>query len=173
MLKKTFFSLFFICSTLAADILDFTTLKANFEQTIVNEQNNTIHYSGTLYILKPDKILWQYDTPIKKSIFITQHNVTIYEPELYQAVIFKQNEELNPVKMLNESKQVSATERISEFNGNKITIKLNDKKVESLSFIDKVGNRVTIRFVSYETNKKLDGRLFLFEPGDEIDIIRQ
>ncbi len=168
-------SLFFylLSASLLADILDFKTLKADFEQTIVNEQNSTILYTGTLYIKKPDKILWQYDSPIKKSIFINKYNVTVYEPDLYQAVIFKQQKELNPIKMFKESKEVSPTERISEFDGNTIHINLDNEKVKSLAFRDKVDNDVTIRFISYKKNQKLEDRLFVFEPGEDVDIIRQ
>lgn len=166
--------LFFIVAlSLHADILDFKTLTADFEQTIVNEQNSTILYKGTLYIKKPDKILWRYDSPVKKSIFINRYNVTVYEPDLYQAIIFKQQRELNPIKMFKESKQISPTERVSEFDGNRISIKLDNEKVESLAFRDKVDNDVTIRFVTYQKNKRLEDRLFVFEPGEDVDIIRQ
>jgi outer membrane lipoprotein-sorting protein len=40
-------------------------------------------------------------------------------------------------------------------------------------FRDKVDNDVTIRFVNYIRNEKLEDRLFVFEPGEEVDIIRQ
>lgn len=170
---KTILLLFLTLITLNADILDFSTLKADFEQTIVNEQNSTILYKGTLYIKKPDKILWQYDTPVKKSIFINRFNVTVYEPDLYQAVIFKQQKELNPIKMFRDSKAVGPNERVSEFDGNSIRIFLEKDRVRSLAFRDKVDNDVTIRFVSYIKDEKLEDRLFVFEPGEEVDIIRQ
>lgn len=173
MLKKALLLFTLLYGSLMADILDFTTLQADFEQTIVNEQNSTIRYKGTLYIKKPDKILWQYNTPVKKSIFINKYNVTIYEPELYQAVIFKENRELDPIKMFKESKKISPTQRVSEFNGNSITISLNGDTIDSLAFTDKVDNRVTIRFVNYHKNEKLEDGLFVFQPGEDVDIIRQ
>ena len=172
-MKRFFLVSLFFYSFAYADILDFQTLKADFEQTIVNEQNSTILYKGTLYIKKPDKILWQYDSPIKKSIFINKYNVTVYEPELYQAVIFKQQKELNPIQMFKESKKISPTERVSEFDGNRISIKLDTEKVKSMSFRDKVDNDVTIRFITFVKNGKLEDRLFVFEPGEDVDIIRQ
>lgn len=158
---------------LKADLLDFNTIKASFTQTITNDRNNTITYKGTMYIKKPDNILWEYNTPIKKKIYITKHNITIYEPEIYQAVFLKQKNELDPIKMLQNSKTVSPTKKISNYNNNEITITHNNKTINSIYFTDNIGNANTIKFESYEKNVALNNSLFVFVATDDVDIIRE
>jgi len=164
---------FLLLSGAHAAITDFKTLKASFEQRIVNDQNQTIIYRGTLYIKQPGLILWDYTSPIKKSIYISRYNVTVYEPELYQAIIFQQKEELNPIKVFNESKSITPTKRLSVYNDREITIMHEKDRVTHISFKDKVDNDVRIDFVTYEKNIDLDDKLFVFEPVEGIDIIRQ
>lgn len=170
---RKFFLLFLFTLTLYADITDFKTLKASFVQQIINDQNQSITYTGTLYIKQPNLILWHYTSPIEKTIYISRYNVTVYEPELYQAIIFDQKKELNPVQIFKESKEVSKTKRLSVFNDREITIIHSGDKVEKILFRDKVENAVTIEFKTYEKNIELDESLFVFKPEEGTDIIRQ
>lgn len=170
---QKFFLLFLFTIALYGDITDFKTLKAAFIQQIVNDQNQSITYKGTLYVKQPNLILWHYSSPIEKSIYISRHNVTVYEPELYQAIIFDQRKELDPVQIFKESKEVSKTKRLSVFNDREITIIHNADKVEKILFRDKVDNTVTIEFETYEKNIELNESLFIFKPEEGTDIIRQ
>ena len=171
---RKFFSLFLLFTIiLYADITDFKTLQASFIQRIVNDQNQSIVYKGTLYIKQPNLILWHYTSPIEKSIYINRFNVTVYEPELYQAIIFDQKKELDPIQIFKESKKISEKKRLSEYNDREITIIHDKDKVEKISFKDKVDNSVSIEFIEYKKNITLDDDLFVFKPGEGTDIIRQ
>lgn len=172
-MKKTIILFYLLTHSLYAEIFDFGTLKANFIQTITNDQNSTITYKGTLFIMKPDKIVWQYNTPIEKYIYMNGDEVTVYEPELYQAIVMKRQKELDPMKMYRESKEITKTRRVSYFDGKEIIIEHDDKGVKSLHFTDKIDNQVTIRFLTYEKNLSIKNETFTFKPTDDIDIIRE
>ncbi|HIE35206.1 MAG TPA: hypothetical protein EYP79_03290, partial [Campylobacterales bacterium] len=62
------FSLFF----LKLFAIEIDSFESSFIQTITNDSNKKIEYFGKLYFKKPIKILWRYEKPIKKDIFITE-----------------------------------------------------------------------------------------------------
>lgn len=90
------FSLFF----LKLFAIEIDSFESSFIQTITNDSNKKIEYFGKLYFKKPIKILWRYEKPIKKDIFITENRVTIIEPELEQITISENFEVKNIINIL-------------------------------------------------------------------------
>jgi len=166
------FAPFFLFTALCASPLDFKTAQAHFTQHVTNEHNKTITYSGNIYMKKPDLMLWEYQTPIQKSIYINRMTVTIYEPELYQATIFKNQEALNLVELFRKSTKVNNTTRKAFVDGNELTLKHNDEQFTKVFFRDKVENQVVINFTDYKKGIELENERFFFMPSSEIDVIR-
>ena len=153
-------------------ILDFKTLKTDFTQTLTNDKNNTITYQGSLFIKKPFKIVWDYKKPIKKTIYITNYQVIVFEPEIYQAIITKNSDEINPLEILKNAKKIDNTLMISSFKNKKYKIFHNNKKILKITFTDIASNKVEIVFNNYQKNIDIDDSIFRFIPSSDIDIIR-
>jgi outer membrane lipoprotein carrier protein len=157
---------------LLADLKPFKTLSLDFTQVITNEQNRTLTYTGKLHMQQPNRILWEYETPVVKKIYIANSQVTIYEPDLLQATIFKNGRELNPIHMFNESTKIDENTRSAKFNQKEILIKHNKDEITNLSFLDEVENSVVIYFKSYQYNPTFNKSFFVFYPDSETDVIR-
>jgi outer membrane lipoprotein carrier protein len=158
--------------TLWGSFIDFKDASVAFKQTVTNDQNRTLTYSGILHMKVPSHIVWEYQTPVVKKIYIAKKHVTVYEPDLLQATIFKSGKELNPITIFNESKQVDTTTRKVLFDKREIVIKHNKKEIESLHFLDEVENRVAIRFTHYNYTPTFNKDFFIFYPDSETDVIR-
>ena len=61
--------LIFLYLTLFANFDTVDTFVADFKQSILNEQNKKITYSGKVYIKKPIFALWEYKEPVLKQVF--------------------------------------------------------------------------------------------------------
>jgi len=60
-------------------------LKASFQQSAVNRtMNQTIEARGTLYLRKPGRLRWEYQTPTPQEIVSDGTRLWIYTPELKQ-----------------------------------------------------------------------------------------
>ena len=105
--KLIFSSMLLLSVCFAAnDIKNLDTFKASFTQKIVSTSDNIIEYKGNVFIKKSGKILWQYETPIKKNVYIDNTMAIVDEPELEQAIFTKLDNEINIIKLLNEAKKI-------------------------------------------------------------------
>ena len=103
-MKLLIVHIFFITSIFAT-IFDIETYEANFKQTITNNSAKEILYKGKIYLTNTNKVLWRYQEPIVKDVYINNNQVIIDEPELEQAIISTVDDDLNLLKLLKESKK--------------------------------------------------------------------
>jgi outer membrane lipoprotein carrier protein len=62
-----------------------TDLKAPFQQTSYNKAlNQTVEARGTLYLKKPGRLRWEYQTPTPQEVVSDGAKLWIYTPELKQ-----------------------------------------------------------------------------------------
>ena len=107
MFYKLIFILFVLYSNLFSKIIEnIETFEANFTQNIVNNANKKIIYTGKIYIQKPDKILWNYKTPIIKNIYINKEFIIIDEPQLEQAIFTSLKKKINIITLLKNAKEI-------------------------------------------------------------------
>jgi len=170
---RLFLLVVFLINFSFAKILDFNSLKADFIQILTNEQNKTIRYSGTLYVKRPNDIVWDYKSPIKKIIYIKSYEIVVYEPELYQAIITKNQKEINPIEILKNAKKITPNLMVSTFEDKEYKIYHKNGKILKISFVDVADNKVEIKFSTYQKDISLDDDLFNFKPSVDIDIIRE
>lgn len=156
---------------LQASSLDITSIKANFIQTITNEQNSTIKYSGKFYARSDNKALWIYQKPIKKELYFINGEVVIIEPELEQA-IFSRAKKLPKILDILKSAKKEKNRLIALCCGTKYTIFIKNNQITSVSYTDKVGNKVVITFLNEETNLIIDDEIFRYKIPDYFDILQ-
>jgi outer membrane lipoprotein carrier protein len=67
---------------------EFKTLACSFDQAFTNENfGNEIKQSGKLFIEKPGKMRWQYDSPERKDIISDGKNLWVYREAQKQAFL--------------------------------------------------------------------------------------
>ncbi len=156
--------------------LDFSSIKtfeAKFVQTIVNPSGKVLKYNGDIFILKPNNILWKYKTPIVKNVYINGNFVIIDEPELEQAIYTRTDQEINLFDMLNNAKLIEENHYITELNNIKYNIYTKENKIDHISYVDTLENKVNIVFTDAIYNQHIDDKLFVFNAPQEYDIIRK
>lgn len=152
--------------------IDYKTFEANFEQTITNTSKNVIFYSGNIKASKQN-ILWQYEKPISKEVYVLGNDVIINEPELEQTIYTKLKNEINIVTLLSEAKKIDDNKYSTLIGDTEYILSLKDGVLLNISFKDEVENRVIITFKNQKINKDIDSKTFLFDQDPNFDIIKQ
>lgn len=157
----------------ALDIKELKTFEADFKQSIINNSNNEIIYQGKIYIKHPSLFFWKYNTPIEKLVYITKKHVTIIEPELEQAVISKLSDELNIIKLLEESKKIDKNTYEAILYNKKYTLTLKENRLDTIKYTDELDNKITLTFLNAKQNKTIDNQIFKYNIPYEYDVIRK
>ena len=150
---------------------DIHSIKANFTQTITNEQNSTIKYSGKFYAKSDNKALWIYQKPIKKELYFLDGKVVIIEPELEQA-IFSGAKKLPKILDILKNAKKEKNRLIAKCCDTTYTIITKGNQIISVSYKDKVGNNVKINFFNEETNLIIDDEIFRYKIPKDYDILK-
>ncbi len=174
-MKKILLATSIISSTLfSASLERLSTLESNFKQSIVNDQNSKITYSGKMYATKQNnQALWEYHSPIEKSIYYKDGNIVIIEPELEQAIFAKLTKVPNVLQLLNSAKDVGNNQFVTTFNSIKYTITVDGDKIKKITYKDEIQNSVTIEFNSQKSNQKISQNKFAYKIPLDYDILEQ
>ena len=174
--KLIFTSTLFCISCLASsDIKNLDSFKASFSQIITSSSKNIIEYKGEVFIKKSGKILWKYETPVVKNVYINNDSAIVDEPELEQAIYTQLDSEINIIKPLNNSKKVdnnSYSTTIDEVDYLIMTSKTDDK-IQEIKYKDKLENSVEIKFSNVTQNGEISDSIFKFEVPEHYDVIKK
>jgi outer membrane lipoprotein carrier protein len=161
-----------LISSIFASPLKIDTFEANFTQTIINTSGKTIQYDGYIAIQEPFKMLWKYETPIKKDVHISQFLVVIVEPELEQAIFSSLNQEVNILNLLSNVTKISKTKYQTKIHDIVYTLTIEKNILKKINYTDNIENKITINFTNIKQNQPLDKNIFKFHIPREYDIIR-
>jgi outer membrane lipoprotein carrier protein len=154
--------------------MQLNSLESNFKQSITNEQNSRITYSGKMYATKQNnQALWIYTNPIDKKIYYKSGNIVIIEPELEQAIFAKLSRVPNVLSLLNSATRVSNNKLQTTFNNTVYTITTTGNKIKSISYTDEIQNRVVITFSGQKTNRPIANSKFVYNIPAGYDILEQ
>jgi len=163
--------LFILKSLVSANDLNISSFEADFLQVVTNEKNNKLEYSGHINALKPQYALWKYMKPSKKSIFIHENQVTILEPEIEQAIVKKINGDFDFFNIIQNATKVNKNIYKTKFQNIEYQIKLEDKKIVSISYHDELENSIIINFSNQLQNQEIDKKIFIPVIPQDFDII--
>jgi outer membrane lipoprotein carrier protein len=169
-MKKLLFIVFFI-SMLFGDIKNINTFEASFNQTITNELDKKITYTGKVYIKKPSLALWKYNTPVTKDIFINENKVYIIEPDLEQVTISKINNNFNMIDIINSAKKINNDKYKTIIDGMDAYIFTKNGQIKKISYTDNLANDVVIEFQNTIQNIKINKDVFKVKIPYGYDII--
>lgn len=168
-------------------------LSANFTQQIIDYNGKKIQTStGTLYIKRPGKFHWHYQTPYFSEMIGDGQTVWLYDPELQQVTIKKMRDAIDhsPAALLagnnhfeknytvknlpnrNKTVWLQAIPKSADNHFQEIRIGLQNKCIESLELVDQLGQTTTITFEEVVLNPSIPSSKFIFVSPPGVDIIR-
>jgi len=177
-----------------------TDLKAPFRQAAHNKTlNQTIEARGTLYLKKPGRLRWEYQTPTPQEIVADGIKLWIYTPELKQVNVtaapaalagpagsFLQGlgqvrEHFQP-RFLNPAQPTDAEGLVvldlvpkrSQALLARLIVSVDPKSwlVRQAVVHDELGNTVTVRFGETVVNSGLSDSLFVFVPPPGVAVVQ-
>lgn len=170
-MKYILFSILLI-SNLFASIESINSFEADFIQSITDDKNKVLNYSGHVIASKPQYAKWNYIKPIKKDVYISRFNVTIVEPEIEQVIIRNIESNFDFFKMISNAKKIKADTFTANYRDKVFTIIQSSNLIESISYTDEFENRVKIVFKNQKQNHKIDPTDFNPKFPLDFDIIR-
>ncbi len=173
-LKLSLLSGLCISSTMLANTLNIQTLESNFKQSITNDQNAKIVYTGKMYATQAkNKALWEYNSPIVKKIYYKGGKLVIIEPELEQVIYAKLDKVPNVLKLIKSAKKVADDTLQTRFNGITYNILIEGNKIINITYIDEMQNSVAIEFSNEKINRFLNESIFSYTIPADYDILEQ
>jgi outer membrane lipoprotein carrier protein len=177
-----------------------TDLKAPFRQAALNKAlNQTVEARGTLYLKKPGRLRWEYQTPTPQEIVSDGTRLWIYTPELKQVNVstapaalagpagsFLQGlgqvrEHFDP-RFLNPAQPTDADglvvldlvpKRPQPLMA-RLIVSVDPRSwlVRQAVIHDELGNTVTVRFGDTVVNSGLSDSLFVFVPPPGVAVVQ-
>lgn len=182
MKKSNFFGVLFalICANLmgfanlaAQSLQNITSISADFTQEIKSDENEgAIKYSGSLVARADSKAYWQYESPMKKEIFVDKKRIMIYEPE-FEQVIVSDKVDLDFVAILNAVQKKGDSQWESIVNNQKFIITMQGDKPHKISYKDELDNEVVITLKRVVLNQKFSDEVFVFRMPSSVEVIYQ
>jgi len=172
-MKLLILCFFFTTALIANNLNDINSFEASFKQSIINNSNKEIVYTGKIYMKKPFSIVWRYNEPMEKFVYIQNSKVTIIEPELEQAIISKLDKEFNLLELLNNSTQISPTQYLSTFNNIDYKLTIIDDTLKEIQYKDSIDNNILISFSNIQQNQPILDTVFSYTIPTQYDIIRK
>ncbi|QHG91171.1 outer membrane lipoprotein chaperone LolA [Sulfurimonas sp. CVO] len=161
-----------ISMQLFASLEEITSFEADFTQSITDEKDKTLTYSGHIVALKPQNVKWSYKEPVEKDVYINRFEVTVVEPEIEQVIIRRLESNFDFFKIISNAKKVEENKYLAYYRDSKFTIIKNKSFIESISYLDEFENRVKITFKNQKQNQTIDETVFKPIFPLEFDIIR-
>ncbi len=177
-----------------------TDLKAPFRQAAHNKAlNQTIEARGTLYLKKPGRLRWEYQTPTPQEIVSDGTRLWIYTPELKQVNVtaapaalagpagsflqgLGQVREHFDARFLNPAQPADADGLVVLDLAPKrpqtllarliVSVDPRSWLVRQAIVHDELGNTVTVRFGDTVVNSGLSDALFVFVPPPGVAVVQ-
>jgi len=168
-----------------------TTLKAKFEQSMLNADKTQAHRSqGTFYLKRPNQFRWDYIEPEEQQIVADGRNIWLYDPELKQVSVQLQHSALRgtPAMLLASGDPVENSFEVIDIGRSqgmdwveliprdeesqfiRILLAFAKSELKRMEMADKFGQTTRFQFYDIHHNPELQSTLFRFEPPDNTDI---
>jgi len=171
------------------------TLEANFQQTLRTHKGEVLQQTeGRFYLSRPGKFRWNYKTPYEQIIVSDGKRIWIYDVELAQVTVQRQNYSLpsSPMALLQDSAALyqnfnvtpldeqggvyrlkldsHAGKSANESDFTKIVVGVDAKGLRFMQLHDQFEQVTDIVFSEITTNTNLAKELFEFKPPEGVDV---
>ncbi len=168
----------------------YTSLKADFIETIVDKQGNRTEEDGVLYIQKPNKFHFETTSPDQEIFISNGQQVWNVEPDLDQVTVtpLSQNLSTTPLLLLSgATDDVTTVFRVVQLDATHYTLTPLDKNsmitgilvgfngkgiVNFLGISNTMGQKSTLTFTNVEVNPTLSPSLFTYTPPPGMSVLK-
>ena len=173
-------------SELQTLLADLTNFSANFTQTIYDEGEAIDQSSGTLTLMRPNKMRWETRLPEENLIIADGNSIWNIDSFVEQVTVFSQDDTVknNPIMLLTSNEKASWDKfsvlqlgainddkslfnrafEVSALDDNaqitKLTLRFKDRQLVSLETTDSQGQRSNMDFESIQSNQDLPVSVF-------------
>lgn len=169
------------------------TLSAKFAEEIIPVGGSKRERTGTVYLMKPGRMRWEYDEPSKELLVSDGKLIYNYDPELNQVVEAPLAQTLRfpgatefllgagdikkdftPSLVDNPDSTLVHLRLVPKAQGNTVEVGLDPKNynVETIRVIDQLGNVTAMKFTSIVNNPPISESIFGFSPPPGVDIVK-
>lgn len=177
---------------LRAFLTDLDSLRADFEQKLFNESGDLLETSeGLLYLQRPGRFNWTYETPYQQKIITDGQTLWIYDQDLEQVTIrdMQAGLQATPAAILGANTDIDefyAIHEMGELEGydwvrlqskqedgqySDIRMGFDGRKLGMMVLSDNLGQTTRIDFSNVELNAEIDPDRFVFIPPDDVDVL--
>jgi outer membrane lipoprotein carrier protein len=163
---------------LNADENAFKSISSDFTQIIKSAENDTIKYDGNFQAMNEGDsnfALWNYKTPIAKTIYFINNDVIVLEPDLEQAVVTTIDAMPDISRILNEASAANKqTNKAITVNVGEVDYTISFQKgiPIKIAYIDTLDNKIEILLRNTLLNIKIDKLTFRANIPTTYDIVR-
>ncbi len=170
------------------------SLRANFEQTVIDASAFSLQESGGVLIMqRPDKFLWDYQRPYQQAIIADGKKIYIYDADLEQVTVKVMQKSMGDTPMLLLSSggaladsfvitemgedgglewlQLKPTAQQSNFSMMRLAFDENTLRIMEL--VDSFDQTTRLQFSEIKRNPKIDSALFKFVAPPGVDVIEE
>ena len=168
------------------------TLQADFDQQVIDSEHNIQQSSqGHMWIKRPGRFRWDYESPYRQQIVADGEHLWSYDEDLEQVTVQKISAVLTstPAMLLSgerpleevfsieeltaddSGRQVLLTPKSDDSNVTAITLYFDAGDLVRIRVLDNFGNTTIFTFSNLEHNRTLDAQIFRFSPPANADVI--
>jgi len=169
------------------------TLSAKFSEEIIPVGAPKRERTGTVYLMKPGRMRWEYDEPSKELLVSDGKLIYNYDPELNQVVEAPLAQTLrypgatefllgagdikkdfNAALLNNSDSALIHLRLVPKRQGNTIEVGLDPKtyNVATIRVIDQLGDVTAMKFTNIVNNPPISESIFGFSPPAGVDIVK-
>jgi outer membrane lipoprotein carrier protein len=170
-----------------------STMTADFNQTVKAKKREVSRSSGTMALQRPGRFRWKTVEPMEQLIIADGQKMWIYDIELEQVTVKKQEKGLGGTAALflsgYDNKVTNDFEVTEKDDGQLMVFDLNAKapkenfqriklifkkeQLIGLDLYDQLGQITYVKLSQIKMNEKLQEKIFQFKPPKGVDVIKQ
>jgi len=168
------------------------TFSASFKQVVLDDGLNTLQESsGTLWIDRPDKFRWNYDSPFKQEIVGDGKKIWVYDKDLQQVTVrplsgglgytpavllagrgrLEDSFTIKPLGTQGNLEWSQLTPKNKDGGFESIRIGFEQGKLRVLEMLDGFGNTTRVTLQTSAENIKIEPGKFQFTPPRGVDVV--
>lgn len=179
--------------SLQAKLNNIRSMTANFNQVVKAKSRVVSKSSGSMALARPGKFRWQTKEPMAQLVVADGNNMWIYDVDLEQASVKKQDKGMGGTAALFLSgydetitKDFEVTEsnqeklfvydlkaKSNKENFQRIKLIFDQNTLTGLELFDQLGQVTTVKLSQIKDNPKLADSLFTFKPPKGVDVVHQ
>ncbi|MEX2164745.1 MAG: outer membrane lipoprotein chaperone LolA [Sulfuricaulis sp.] len=168
------------------------SISARFTQVVMDESRQPIQESsGTLWIQRPNKFRWDYESPYQQEIVADGKRIWVYDAGLRQVTVrpltngladtpamllagkgrLEDNFRINPLDEKDDLEWMLLTPRRKDSGYQNIRMAFLQGKLRVMEMIDGLGHTTRMTFEAARENTRIDPDRFTFTPPPGVDVV--